>query len=176
MFDLNLIDARLREHQRALVCIDGPAGAGKTTLAEQLLAIRANAVVIHMDDLYDGWINALDEKLTARLVTQIREPFVAGHPIEYQRYDWYAGTFAEQVSLPVVDLLIVEGVASAQRAMRAAATLSIFIDVDPVVGRQRVVERDGNASAEYIDGWQAQERAHFDADRTKESVTLTLQS
>ena len=87
MFDLNLIDARLREHQRALVCIDGPAGAGKTTLAEQLLAIRANAVVIHMDDLYDGWINALDEKLTARLVTQIREPFVAGHPIEYQRYD-----------------------------------------------------------------------------------------
>ena len=176
MFDLELIDARLRGHQRALVCIDGPAGAGKTTLAEQLIALRANAVVIHMDDLYDGWVNALDDRLTGRLVTQIRDPFVAGLPIEYLRYDWHAGAFTERVSVPVSDLLIVEGVASAQRVMREVAALSIFIDVDPAVGRQRVVERDGNASAEHIDAWQTQERTHFESDRTRESVTLTLHS
>ena len=38
-----------------LVCIDGPAGAGKTTFAARLAdALVPDAVVLHMDDLYDG--------------------------------------------------------------------------------------------------------------------------
>ena len=148
MFDLGRIDEHLREHPRALVCIDGPAGAGKTTLAEQLAQLRANAVVIHMDDLYDGWIDALDAQLTARLVERIRDPFLAAQPITYQRYDWYAGAFGETVTAPPTDLLVIEGVASAQQVMRSAAALSIFIDVDPAIGRQRVLDRDGGASME----------------------------
>lgn len=176
MFDLDRIDYLLREHPRALVCIDGPAGAGKTTLAEQLVQLRANAVVIHMDDLYDGWVDALDARLTARLVEHIRDPFLAGQPIAYPRYDWYVGAFVDTVTIPATELLVIEGVASAQQALRSAAALSIFIDVDPSVGRQRVLDRDGEVSADHIDAWQVQERAHFLAERTRESVTLILQS
>ena len=176
MFDLDRIDEQLRQHPRALVCIDGPAGAGKTTLAEHLVQLRANAVVIHMDDLYDGWIDALDARLTARLVEHIRDPFVAGRPIAYPRYDWYVGAFVETVTIPPTDLLVVEGVASAQQAMRAAAAVSIFIDVDPAVGRQRVLDRDGEISVGHIDAWQAQEQAHFEADQTRDAVSITLRS
>lgn len=176
MFDLDRIDEQLAKHPRALVCIDGPAGAGKTTLAEQLVQRRAHAVVIHMDDLYDGWVDALDARLTARLVEHIRDPFLAGQPITYPRYDWYVGAFVETVAVPATDLLVIEGVAAAQQALRSVAAFSIFIDVDPAVGRQRVIDRDGEASAGHIDAWQELEHAHFLADRTRESVTLVLQS
>ena len=37
-----------------LVCVDGPAGSGKTTLAAGIAA-RTGAPVLHMDDLYPGW-------------------------------------------------------------------------------------------------------------------------
>lgn len=56
-----------REKERPIIAIDGPAGAGKTTLAHEIflaLSTSASVQVIHMDDLYDGWDNALSGDLT----------------------------------------------------------------------------------------------------------------
>ena len=53
-----------------LIAIDGPAGAGKTTLAAKFFAefsIDKSVAVIHMDDLYNGWDNALSDALTSTL-------------------------------------------------------------------------------------------------------------
>src|SRR5262245_52752501 len=46
--------------QPFLVVVDGPAGSGKTTLADQLAprvgdGSGGRAQVVHMDDLYEGW-------------------------------------------------------------------------------------------------------------------------
>ena len=47
-----------------LVCVDGPAGAGKTTLAAALdrafrdalrPSVPATVQTLHMDDVYEGW-------------------------------------------------------------------------------------------------------------------------
>ncbi|MBJ7451459.1 MAG: uridine kinase, partial [Blastococcus sp.] len=39
-----------------LVCVDGPAGSGKTTFAGRLAAaLGDDAELVHMDDLYAGW-------------------------------------------------------------------------------------------------------------------------
>ncbi|MEY4337799.1 MAG: hypothetical protein RL680_694, partial [Actinomycetota bacterium] len=54
----------------SLIAIDGRAGAGKTTLAAKFfeeLSVDKSVQVIHMDDLYNGWNNALDERLTKTL-------------------------------------------------------------------------------------------------------------
>lgn len=168
------IGARLTATSRALVCIDGPAGAGKTTLSELLLARHPHAQIVHLDDLYAGWDHALDAALTERLIRHIRKPFVAGEPIRYPRFDWYANRFGDDVEVLETTLLVVEGVGAAQAAMRSAATVSVFIDVDPEVGRTRVIERDGDTSAGHIDDWQRQEQRHFDADGTRRGVDLYL--
>ena len=176
MFDTLAIRHLLQQRAQevTLVCIDGPAGAGKTTLADELLEHFPEAQIIHMDDLYNGWDDALDAGLTERLLTSIREPLRNGEPIRYQRYDWYADDFADFVELGVARFLILEGVGAAQAAMRDIATLSIFIDIDPAEGRARVIERDGTVSAEHIDAWQSQEQAHFAADGTRDAVQLLL--
>lgn len=166
------IMARVAELPRALVCIDGPAGAGKTTLATELARALNDTSVITMDALYDGWDDALSADLTDRLVAQIRDPFVAGASVRFHRYDWMAGAFTDTVDLGTPRRLVVEGVGSAQRVMRAHAALTVFLDVAPDLGRTRVLARDGEPSAAQIDRWQVQERTHFDTDGTRAAVDL----
>lgn len=160
--------------EAALVCIDGPAGAGKTTLAASLVEAFPGAHVVHLDDLYNGWDNALDDDLTERLVRCIRDPLLRGEPIRYQRYDWYEGRFDEHIDVGVSTLLILEGVGAAQREMRSHAALSVFIDIEPELGRARVIERDGALSVDHIDAWQREEQRHFEADDTRAGVTLHI--
>ena len=50
-----------------LVCVDGPAGSGKTTLGAEL-AERTGAQLVHGDDLMEGWrgLDAVGRQLAAR--------------------------------------------------------------------------------------------------------------
>ena len=89
-----------------LVCVDGPAGSGKTTLADAVAALRPGARVVHMDDLYDGW-NGLPH--LADQLTGLLRPLADGEPGCYRRYDWFAGCYAETVDVPPGDLLVLEG-------------------------------------------------------------------
>ena len=53
-----------------IITIDGVAGAGKTTLASYMAdeyKDRASVYIIHLDDLYDGWVDPLGESLSAKL-------------------------------------------------------------------------------------------------------------
>ena len=67
---MDLIDALsdlCKDVSQPVIAIDGPAGAGKTTLAHDVrlaLAQRYSITEVHMDDLYDGWDNALTAQLT----------------------------------------------------------------------------------------------------------------
>jgi len=38
-----------------LVCVDGPTGSGKTTLASGLQELSPGAAVVHSDELLEGW-------------------------------------------------------------------------------------------------------------------------
>ena len=58
--------------------------------------------------------------------------------------------------------------------MRSHAVLSVFVDINPALGRQRVIERDGDLSADHIDAWQRTEQRHFEVDDTRKGVTLHI--
>src|SRR5262245_56356269 len=92
-----------------LVAIDGPSGAGKTTLAAEVAAALA-APTVHMDDLYPGW-NGL-RAATGHLQSWVVEPLRAGHPARYRRWNWAAGAYAEWVQLPAAEVIVVEGCGS----------------------------------------------------------------
>jgi hypothetical protein len=108
-----------------LICIDGPAGSGKTTLADRLAAALGGAAVLHMDDLYAGW------SLTgafARLAAGVLRPLAEGRPGTYRRYDWAAERFADVPTVvPVPDALVVEGCGSCPRAVDPWAVLRVWV-------------------------------------------------
>ena len=62
-----------RNNPCRIIAIDGPAGAGKSTLASRIQSglDYSKVAVVHMDDLYAGWENALTSTLTRTLENNI---------------------------------------------------------------------------------------------------------
>lgn len=138
------------------VLIDGPSGAGKTTLAT-LMGEALGIQVVHLDDFYPGWSGLAEG---ARMVAEdVLHPTRPG----FRRWDWANNRRGEWVALdPEVDL-IVEGVgavtlASLRAAHRRGDTATIRVEADAALRKRRALERDPGY-AEYWDMWARQESA-----------------
>lgn len=155
-----------------LVCIDGPAGSGKTTLADQI-AVRSGARVIHMDDLYDGWGGLLE--VHHRLTEQILEPLAAGGVGCYQRYDWYAGGFTEWVEVPrTPPLLVIEGCGAGSRVVQPYLGLLIWVSAPDGLRLRRGLERDGADLEPQWRAFMADEQILYARERTPQRAHLHL--
>ncbi|MGZ4668911.1 MAG: uridine kinase family protein [Blastococcus sp.] len=156
-----------------LVCVDGPAGSGKTTVAGQLAAaLGPGTAVVHLDDLYAGWT------LTggvARLSAGVLRPLSEGRPGAYTRYDWDAGRFCpDPVQVPVPDVLIVEGCGSSPRALDPWTTLRIWVEAPRDLRTARGLARDGEHLAGAWADWQEREAAVFAAEDTRARADLRI--
>jgi uridine kinase len=157
-----------------LVCIDGPAGSGKTTLAGALAAALDGAPVVHMDDLYQGWAQELGEALAHRVEAWLLLGWESGLPGIHPRYDWVLGRYAEWVTVPPAPVVVLEGCASGSSLIRARATLVAWVEAPADVRLQRGVERDGVLLEAQWRAWQSHERAHFAADATRAAADVVV--
>ena len=92
-----------------LVCVDGPAGSGKTTLADALGATADDVVVIHCDELLQGWRGLPG---LAATVADLVAPLATGGRAGGRRWDWLADDWAETHPVEPGGLLVLEGVGS----------------------------------------------------------------
>lgn len=176
---MDLIDALFdlcKAVERPIIAIDGPAGAGKTTLATNLhLALheKFTCAVIHMDDLYDGWENALTPALSEKL-TAIMQRHKSHEVISLSKFDWHNSSFLPAEEMPQADLLIFEGVGSGQSTVRQFLTALIWIDIDRNHGLSRVLERDGDAIKEPMQKWLVTQEQHFALEKTDNAADFVL--
>lgn len=176
---MQLIDALAEIAQgvdQPIFAIDGPAGAGKTTLASTIslaLSPHISTTVIHMDQLYPGWDGALGAELTKTL-TWLTACHKAKKPLLFSSFNWMSNEFDSPKSHPSTHLLILEGVASAQIAIEESLATSIWLDLDPTIGYQRVIDRDGENISQEMKQWLLIQEQHFAADRTKERCEFLL--
>jgi cytidylate kinase len=154
-----------------LACVDGPAGSGKTTLADAL-GVALDAQVVHLDDLYQGW-GGLPGMLP-RLRHWVLEPLAAGRAGRYRRWDWDAEAWAEWRDVPVADALVVEGVGAAQAGVREHAVLTAWVEAPWELRLRRGVGRDGEGMRPEWERWQAAEAAHFAADGTAAAADVVI--
>ena len=157
-----------------LLAIDGPAGSGKTSLANQLSNELNSVTTIHMDDLYNGWEDALTATLTRHLEEWILDPLTQEASVKYQKFDWTSGEYGPPVEIRDIELLILEGVGAAQARIRNQADLTIWIEVGAQIGLARVLDRDGAQILPYMLKWQERESAHFINDQTKENCQIFI--
>ncbi len=149
-----------------LVCVDGPAGAGKTTIAGRLAdALAPDVAVVHLDDLYAGWTLT---GAVARLCAGVLRAIAEGRPGAHSRYDWSAGRFATgHTAVPAAAVLLVEGCGSSPRALDAWTTLRIWVDAPLRLRTARGLARDGAHMAQEWRRWQEFEAAEFAAQDTQ---------
>lgn len=160
-----------------LVCIDGPAGSGKTTtaarLAEHLRAQGSTVEVVHLDDLYAGW-SGLEGSLWPRLSAQVLEPVRRGRAGRFQRFDWPTGAFAEWVDVPVPAVLVLEGCGAARRACDPVASLRVWVEAPRDLRLRRGLDRDGQDARPQWLTWMEDEARHFAAERTAQRADVRL--
>lgn len=171
-----IMNAERRSKFCRIIAIDGPAGAGKSTLASRISAHypESPTTVIRMDDLYAGWDDALTHTLTRTLENKIAKPAFEGKSFEFRKYDWISGRFGEFIKKEVPSLLILEGVGSGQRAARKYLDQLIWIDIEPEIGLNRVLQRDGDYLESEMRIWQMREGEHFKADNTRDCATIRI--
>ena len=127
---LELVDQRPPTLGRGrLLCVDGPAGSGKTTLADEIKAITG-APVVHMDNLYEGWDGL--PRVGERHAAAVAEP-----ARDYRRWDWYADRWAEVVVVPPAPLLVLEGVGSGSRMAAGLITVLAWVEYRRPAARAR---------------------------------------
>ena len=159
-----------------IIAVDGPAGGGKTTLAKRIFETCSiqKIEIVHMDDLYDGWENALSDHLTRTLLHQIVVPVSQGKSFGYRKYDWLQQRFGEIQQFDAPELLILEGVGSGQKVIRRYIDQLIWIDIDDETGLQRVLQRDGDYLETEMRIWQLKQSEHFRMDNTRDCATIRI--
>lgn len=158
-----------------LVCIDGPAGSGKTTLAATVQDVAPAGMscrVLHMDDLYPGWAGLAEG--VAAMATGVVAPLGRGLTGRYQRYDWVRQRLAEHVDVQPVDLLVVEGVGSGATAYAASITTLVWVESEEATRLARGLARDGETARDHWLEWMRQEQRWFTRERTRERADLVI--
>lgn len=156
-----------------VVCVDGPAGSGKTTLADAL-GERLGAPVVHMDDLYEGWEQQLGAALAARVEAWLLLPWSVGLPGRHLRFDWARERFTTWVEVPAAPVLVLEGCASASALLRRRASVVVWVEAAADVRLHRGLERDGHDLQPHWRAWQEHEAAHFWADGTRAAADVVV--
>jgi uridine kinase len=141
----------------SVVLIDGPAGAGKSTLADVIVARcpgRLQPTLVRMDDLYPGWGGLAEGSVN--LGTELLAPRRAGAPARWQRFNWTIGRLDEWTVVDGSVTLVVEGCGTLSRANAPLADLRIWLTADDRVRKDRALRRDNGGFDAHWDHWQAQ--------------------
>jgi uridine kinase len=151
-----------------VICIDGPAGSGKTTLAAAL-AEETGAQVVHMDDLMEGWAGLVS---TGAQLATVLEPLSVGRPGSYRHFNWFLDRFDRVVDVPVADWLVIEGVGSGNPLVADLLTVLVWVEVGDDLRLARGLERDGREMEPQWRQFMRDETALFAEHRTRERADV----
>ena len=153
------------------MCIDGPAGSGKTTLSAALADVLPDAQVVHCDDLLQGWHGLPGLAATVQaLVT----PLATGEPGEWRRWDWHADDWAETRTVEPGGLLVLEGVGSWSPAIAHLVGVLVWVEASSDLRLDRGLSRDGEHMRAQWEQWRRDEDALHAALGTRSAADVLV--
>ena len=147
------------------VAVDGPGGAGKSSLAAWLAA-ELEAPVIHTDD-FASWENPVN--WWPQLIRDVLVPLAAGKPARYRPTNG-----ARKLVVEPSDFVVLEGVTASREAFRPYLAYSIWIETPRELRLRRGLERDGEQALADWERWMAGEDRYVERERPAEHADCVL--
>jgi uridine kinase len=171
---LELID---RGNQTPIVLIDGRAGSGKSTFAEQLQQQlfrdgESAPRVIHMDNIFEGWDGlALGSDYMVRFILQ---PLARRETASWQDWSWVKNQRSSWREFSGGTPLIVEGCGSLTERSKEHADIAIWLEASEEVRRERWIQRERHL--EKFDFWAAQELDFYAREKSQSLADLVIKT
>jgi uridine kinase len=111
------------------------------------------------------------------LEADLLEPLASGRQAILHVVQWISGKPRPggHIVVPVVDVLVLEGVSAARNAVTNRLSVAVWVEVlDQAVRLERAVARDGEATRPYLFRWQKQEAEHFASDGTRVRADVVI--
>lgn len=160
--------ARASDAAWPVVLVDGRSGAGKSTVADRLVAAWPRAQLVRMDALTPGW-DGLDAA-SAQVVE-----LLAGDPPRWRAWDWSSDAPGAWHGVERDRPLVVEGVGTLTAAARAIATVGVWVElIDDAQRRRRALQRDGDAYRPHWARWAAQEDAYVARELPRDRADIVV--
>lgn len=156
-----------------LLCIDGLAGAGKTSVAREIARLAPEATVIGTDEMLEGWRGL--PRLGASIDDLLR-PLAEGRPGRWRRWDWHADRWAEDRVVEPCPLLVLEGVGSAAASYGELVTFLLWVEADRELRLARGLARDGEHLRDHWLTWLDDEARLHEVEGTRERADLIVRT
>jgi uridine kinase len=155
-----------RRRATLLVGIDGPGGAGKSTVAAAL----GDKVVATDDFIAEPWGWYDFERLRAEVV----DPLLRDEPARYRRMDWEDGELKEWHIVEPGGVVVIEGVAALERSLRDAYDYRVWVEAPREECFRRGLERDGEAALPLWEAWSEKEQRYWDEQKPRETADVVV--
>lgn len=181
---LSETDDRLTRYRHAMIVVDGPSGAGKTSLAERLGMIY-HTQPISMDDFFLPSDMRTEERLATpggnvdyeRFLSQVLEPLAQKEGLVYQRYDCSTGRMQTQ-RRPAAEVTVIEGSYSHHPAFaqkyRSYHAIRLWVDVAEDEQLRRLMQREPEKLEMYRSQWIPLEKSYREAYHIAEKADLSV--
>jgi uridine kinase len=162
------IDELLAQNERVVCAIDGPCGAGKTTLGKHLQK-RYGGNLFHTDDYFLPLDKRTAERLrqpggnidSERLCREILTPLADGGPIVCRAYDCATDTLGEALHQPPAPVNIIEGAYCLLPAWQGVYNIKVFLHIDPPAQLARLQKRSPTLLERFVREWIPLENRYF---------------
>lgn len=164
---LSQID-RLISEKNAIVAVDGGSASGKTTLGEMLRSLY-DCAVFHMDDFFLRPEQRTEQRRKEaggnvdreRFLEEVLIPQSKNEPVNYRRFDCSTMTVAPGEIVTGRRLTVIEGVYSMHTELSGYYDLSVFLDIDPDLQKERIAKRNPQLAQRFYDEWIPLENIYF---------------
>jgi uridine kinase len=145
-----------------LIGIDGPGGAGKTTLATKL-----SEKIVSTDDFVTAPWAWFDFE---RLRREVIDPLQRGESARYRRMDWSDGELKEWRVIEPGGTVVIEGVAALDVRLRDAYDHRIWVETPREICFARGLERDGDHALPRWEAWSVEEQRYWAEQRPRDAA------
>lgn len=176
------INDLLKEKKRVIVAIEGGSASGKTSLGKELEQLF-DATILHMDDFFLRPEQRTKERLEEpggnvdreRFKEEVAIPLQKGESIKYRRFDCSTFSVLPAIEIKPAKLTIIEGAYSTHPELGKYYDLSVFLDIDSKLQKERILRRNGQEKAErFFEKWIPMEQKYFEVFNVKEQCDMIL--